>query len=244
MSRSPEKDPELPSLLEQISTHWPLISDPLQFVLRYAPAVRRYLAALIKNPPDAEDVAQNFLLRMMQQPFREGQVRSGRFRDYLKGALRHAALTHFRRARPLHGISADLDQLIAPQVESAAEAAWIAEWRQCLLQRAWDALEQHQRQAPAGQAFTVLRLAAAFPNEDSTALAARVAAHTGQPLRPDAFRKQLSRARRHFAEFLVEAIRQTLQVPGPQEILQELSDLGILSYVRDFLPQGLRTPSR
>src|SRR3954452_11549568 len=87
-----------PTFLERISTHWPLISDPLQFVLRYAPAVRRYLTALIRDAHDAEDVTQNFLLRMVKQPCREGQVRSARFRDYLKAALRRAALTHFRRA--------------------------------------------------------------------------------------------------------------------------------------------------
>src|SRR5436190_6181462 len=90
---------EFSPLLEQISTHWPLINDPLKFVLRYAPAARRYLSALLKTPQDAEDVAQNFLLHMLEQPFRCEQIRGGRFRDYLKATLRNAAITHIRRRK-------------------------------------------------------------------------------------------------------------------------------------------------
>src|SRR5690242_1576893 len=86
------------SLLEQISTRWPLITDPLQFVLRYAPAVRRYLAALVKDPHDAEDVAQTFLMHIVDRPFTPERVPNGRFRDYLKAVLRNQAVTHFRRA--------------------------------------------------------------------------------------------------------------------------------------------------
>ena len=41
--------------LEEISTRWPLIRDPVQFVMRYAPAIQKYLEALLKNTHDAED---------------------------------------------------------------------------------------------------------------------------------------------------------------------------------------------
>jgi hypothetical protein len=243
MSGLSDSQQQFPSLLEQISTHWTLISDPLQFVLRYAPAVRHYLAALIKDPHDTEDVTQNFLLRVLKQPFCPTQVHRGRFRDYLKAALRNAALTHFRRANQLRDEVADFDDLAAPAEESAADQAWITEWRNCLLKRSWEALEQHERRNPAGLAYTVLRLATDFPTEDSTALAARASERTGRPLRPDAFRKQLSRARRLFAELLIDAIRQTLIEPDPQEIREELADLGLMASVRDFLPEALRGES-
>src|ERR1700726_871483 len=94
---SPQPAEEV-SILEQISTRWPLITDPLQFVLRYAPAARRYLKALVKDSHDAEDVAQTFLLRMVDRPFTPGQVPNGRFRDYLKAVLRNVAYTHYRHA--------------------------------------------------------------------------------------------------------------------------------------------------
>ncbi len=228
-----------PSLLENISTRWPLISDPLQFVLRYAPAMRRYLAALVKDPHDAEDVAQNFLLRTLDRPFTPERLRGGRFRDYLKAALRNAAVTHFRRAARRPGEAA-LEDVPVPGAESAAEGAWLAEWRNCLLQRAWEGLERHEREAPDGLAYTVLRLAAEHPDADSAALAARVEALTGKPLRPDAFRKQLSRARRRFAQLVVDVVRQTLEQPRPEDVVEELGDLGLMEYVRDFLPEPLR----
>lgn len=243
MDDSPRPAPEVPSLLEQISTRWPLISDPLQFVLRYAPALRSYLTALIKDPHDAEDVAQSFLLRMVSQPFSPERMRGGRFRDYLKAALRNAACTHFRRAHRLRGEAAELDRVPAPAAESEAETAWLAEWRNCLLNRAWEDLEHHERQAPDGLAYTVLRLAADHPDEDSPALAARAAARVGRGISPEAFRKQLSRARRRFAQLLANAVRQTLERPRPQDVVEELSDLGLMEYVRDFLPESFRRPA-
>jgi hypothetical protein len=48
--------------LALISTHWPLITDPMKFVLRYAPAVRAYLQVLLRQPADVDDVLQEILL--------------------------------------------------------------------------------------------------------------------------------------------------------------------------------------
>ncbi|HEX5273244.1 MAG TPA: sigma factor [Gemmataceae bacterium] len=240
MSGPPGPRPEPLSLLQDVSTRWPLITDPLQFVLRYAPAVRRYLAALVKDPHDAEDVAQQFLLRATARPFTPDQVRGGRFRDYLKAVLRNEALTHFRRRARRPADSANLDLLPAPEVESDADRAWRAEWRDCLLRRAWDGLEQHQRDAPDGLAYTALRLAADHPGEDSVALASRASAQTGRTIRPDAFRKQLSRARRRFAQLIVNEIRRTLERPDAETVVEELRDLGLMEHVREFLPAPYR----
>src|SRR5947209_2066938 len=93
-------DPKTPSVLEQISTRWPLISDPGQFVLRYAPAIRRYLGAMLRASDVVEEVIQDFFLRVLQHRFTPEQVSRGRFRDYLKATVRNAALTHWRRKPP------------------------------------------------------------------------------------------------------------------------------------------------
>ncbi len=235
-----EPSPVGQTMLEEIPTRWSEVSDPLQFVLRYALAVQRYLSVLVKNEHDAEDVAQGFLLRVVSRPFSQEFLRGGRFRDYLKAALRNEALTHFRRRSRRPTEAADLDHYPAPDTERAAEQEWLAGWRNCLLQRAWEHLERHEREAPDGLAYTVLRLAVDHPEEDSTALAARAAAASGRALRAEAFRKQLSRARRHFAQYLVQAVRQTLESPRVEDILEELTVLGLMEYVRDFLPDSLR----
>src|SRR5262249_49069406 len=136
---------EGPSILEHISTHWHIVCDPVQFVMRYATAVRRYVGTLVKNPHDSEDVVADFLLQTVRQPFRPEQIRRGRFRDYLKAVLRNAARSHFRRTA--HAPSLGIDCL-ASVAEAEKDRAWIADWRECLLRRAWQALELHQQAAP------------------------------------------------------------------------------------------------
>jgi RNA polymerase sigma factor (sigma-70 family) len=228
---------DAPSILEHISTHWHVVGDPLQFVMRYAGAVRRYVGALVKNPHDHEDVVQDFLLQTLRRPFAPEQIRRGRFRDYLKAVLRNAAYTHFRRGAHLPSSATDRLDSIAAEVDDAADRAWLVEWRDCLLRRAWQALELHQQAAPEGIAYTVLRLTADHPEESSAALAARAAALTNRAVGVDAFRKQLSRARRHFAQMIVNEIRQTLENGSAEDVTEELHDLGLMEFVRDFLPE-------
>ena len=52
-----------------------------------------------------------------------------------------------------------------------------------------------------------------YPRDDAKALAARTSALTGRPLRPEAFRKQVSRARFMLAKLLVREVIQTLDRP-------------------------------
>jgi hypothetical protein len=233
-SRAPQ---QAPSLLEQISTQWPAVSDPLLFTMRYAPAVHSYLNALVKNPHDAEDVAQKFLLRTLQQPYTADQVHKGRFRDYLKAALRFTAITHFRQTKA-QSATLDLEAMPAPSTEASADQAWLDQWKNCLLQRAWESIEQLERAAPDGLAYTVLQLATEHPTENSASLALRASTKVGRPIKPDAFRKQLSRARAHFARNLIAIVQQTLVGSSPDDVHEELASLGLLVYVRDYLPDA------
>jgi hypothetical protein len=223
--------------LDQISTCWPSIKDPMQFVLRYAPAIQKYLHALLKNSHDAEEVAQEFLLRGLEHGFLRTDALRGRFRDYLKTAVRNAALTYLQRKRPTRTGGADPEQLLdAADVCSRADEEWLAEWRGCMLDRAWQALDNHQRLSPGNLAHTVLRVAVDYPDEDSPTLAARVAALSGRPLRAEAFRKQLSRARRLFAELLLAEVAHTLGQPTSAQMELELIETGLMPYVRPYLP--------
>jgi RNA polymerase sigma-70 factor (ECF subfamily) len=226
-----------PSILEHISTHWPVVGDPFRFVLRYCPAVRRYVGALIRNEHDADDVVQEFLTQTVRRPFKPEQISRGRFRDYLKAMLRNAAITHLRRTAQRPGAAVDLTAFAAPGAEDVADREWLAQWRGCLLQRAWGALELHEQSAPEGMAYTVLRLTADHPEQSAAALAERASARTGRSVGVGVFRKQLSRARRHFAQMLVNEIRQTLEHGRAEDVVEELHDLGLMEFVRDFLPE-------
>lgn len=222
--------------LDQISTHWHSVNDPLQFVMRYAPAIQSYLLALLKNAHDAEEVAQDFLLRMQQHGFAGVKAERGRFRDYLKRAVRNAALNYLQRSKSRRQVDISLLQLGTPATAASAdEQEWLQEWRKVLLDRAWRTLERRQGRTPDNPFFTALRLTVAHPQEDSVALAARLSAAVGRTVRPETFRKQLSRARLYFAQFLVEEVAQTLEEPTSGQLAEELTELGLMTYVRPYL---------
>jgi RNA polymerase sigma factor (sigma-70 family) len=223
--------------LDEISTRWPLIKDPVQFVMRYAPAIRKYLDVLLHNTHDAEDVAQEFLLKGILHGFIRTEALRGRFRAYLKTAVRNAALTHLQRRRPGPLDPVNLAQLADPHdADAEAETAWTAEWQRCVIDRALQALDHHQQRTPGNLFYTAMRLYLDHPEDDSTALAERAGALTGRPIRADAFRKQLSRARRCFAELLVQEVTQTLEEPTPERIAEECAAVGLMPFVREFLP--------
>jgi RNA polymerase sigma-70 factor (ECF subfamily) len=216
-----------PTVLEQISTRWPQVSDPGQFMLRYAPAIGRYLSALLRDAHAVEEVTGELLLRAVQQRFVPEQVTRGRFRDYLKAVVRNAAFSYLRReqARPR---GADVEQLAdraGDDPTAAAEREWVAEWRKCLLERVWDDLDAHERENPAGRCHSVMRLTVEHPKADSPALAALLSEQVGEAVTPEAFRKQLSRARRLFVRFLMRQIAATLERPSVALIEEELDDV-------------------
>ena len=66
-STPPDPDPDARAGIDQISTHWSKVENPMQFALRYAPAIRGYLGVFLKNPHDVEDVCQAFLLRVVER---------------------------------------------------------------------------------------------------------------------------------------------------------------------------------
>jgi hypothetical protein len=67
------------------------------------------------------------------------------------------------------------------------------------------------------------------------AAADRVAAASGRPLSPDAYRKQLSRARRLFAQLIVNEVGETLESPTRAEVLEELAEIGLRDHVVPYL---------
>jgi hypothetical protein len=202
-----------------VSACWPGIKDPGQFVLRYAPAIREYLVALLADSAAAEAATQNFLHNCVRRVAPVAPS-CGRYRDYLQRAVREAAGVF---ARPTS------DQTLG-------DRAWLGGWRTCLLERAWQGLDVYQRDTPGNLSCTVLRVAADYPDEDANTQVGRVNILAGRRLRAEAFRKQLGRAKRIFAELVVGEVVQTLDNPTPQGVEAELAEVGLLPELRDSLP--------
>jgi RNA polymerase sigma factor (sigma-70 family) len=229
--------------LDDISTEWAIVRNPARFVRRYASAIHRYVAALVTNRHDAEEVTQEFFLRVAQHGFIRTRQEGGRFRDYLKAAVRNAALNFLRRNRaPKPADSGIFEAALADKAALAADQAWAAAWRRSLLERACRSLEKHQRRSPGNLFHTVLSVLADNPLDDTKTLAARTGALTGRPLQPEAFRKQVSRARRMLARLLVQEVAQTLDEPTPEHIKEELIELALWEYVRGYLANERQNP--
>ncbi len=219
--------------LSLISTQWPLITDPTKFVLRYASAIRHYLQVLLSQPADVDEVVQEILLGVLERGFTPERVRRGRFRDYLIATVRYSAWRNLRRKKVGQLSAEQAEGLEAAGDSARLNAAWLGDWRQCLLDWAWATLESRQRRSPGNWHYTVLKLTTDYPRADSKSLAPQVAADP--PLSTAAFRKQLSRARAAFARALVDEVERTLEKPNPATVLEELAELGLLAYVRPYL---------
>lgn len=226
-------------VLAEISTRWAIVGDPLQFVLRYAPAIQKYLTAIVRNAHDADEIAQEFLLKMMDRRFEQVRPDRGRFRFYLKQAIRNAVREHARRRRPTLVAHEDLAEYATDETaDSLAEQQWVEDWRRCILDRAWSGLESHQKRHVGNLCHTVLRLTADHPDADSATLAELAARHSKRPLSVEAFRQQVSRGRRLLATFVRDEVAATLERPAPEDIDEELRHLGLMDYVGPYLDQG------
>src|SRR5215203_2165404 len=109
-----EKD-ERERHLSQISTQWTMIiqahrgtpeqvsAAQAQLMDRYAGAVHRYLLGALRDPDAAAELGQEFALRFLQGGFHRADPARGRFRDFVKRALRNLMVDYERgrRSRPI-----------------------------------------------------------------------------------------------------------------------------------------------
>ncbi len=235
-----------PSRLGEIATRWTLlrragaeagesaIEARRALVLRYLPAIRRYVAAIMTGDPRSEDLAQDIAVRLMAGDFAGADPQRGRFRDLLKTAIRNMIRNDWakqkrRRTSPL--------EIAEPAArDDAPNDAWSDQWRQGVLELVWNALARHEQKQPASAAHTLLRLRAEFPDESSEQLAERLSERLGKAVRPDALRQKLRRARLQMVDLLLAEIARGLNDPTPQRIEEELIALGLFEFVRDLLP--------
>jgi hypothetical protein len=179
------------------------------------------------------------MVRLLRGDFAGADPSRGRFRDLLKTAVRNMVRNHWtkqKRRRPRDVILEDL-----PTESDPADDPWLGAWQKTVLDHAWAGLREWERIHPRSPAHTVLQLRVLHPDESSEQLAAKLSDKLHTPIRPEACRQMLRRARLRFAELLVEEIRTGLDEPTPERVEEELAALGLLEHVRDFLPPDWKT---
>lgn len=234
--------------LSQIVTLWSDVLDAkagpggacrdaqARLMQRYGGAVHRYLLGATRDPDVAEELAQEFALRFLRGDFKRADPQRGRFRNFVKTAVLNLVTDHRRRqkARP-QGLGPDAPEPTGPGTDEAKlDREFLTRWREELLARAWAALERAQDHTDQ-PLHAALKFRAEFPDLSSAEMAEKLGLRLGRPLNANGVRQLLHRARKVFAEFLLEDVIQSLDAPTADQVEQELIDLGLWEYCRPLV---------
>ena len=234
------------SQLQFINTRWTLVKQshsdcPGAFkarqdlVERYCGAAYRYLLAITRDVHLAEDLVQEFALRLVRGDFYRANPKSGRFRDYLKTSMIHLVRDHQRKQRDYPNVSyddhvqrlsnaADVIGLRASDNLGTEDLA-MESWRSELLHRAWEAI---RRDSP--RLCTVLQTQVKHAEENACVKALYVSSALGESISTNYFRVALHRAREHFARLLRSEVLKTLNDATDDDLHEELKQLRLLRY--------------
>jgi RNA polymerase sigma-70 factor (ECF subfamily) len=238
-----------PHHLSRISTQWTLVFDAhteqadqamraqQELMQRYCGAIYRYLLASVRDPDAADDLAQEFALRLVRGDFKRADPDKGRFRDFVKTALYHLIVDYQRRKarRRTEPLDPDTPDLAAAEDSVLpSDQEFLARWREELLNRAWESLAavEKETQQPF---YTVLRFRAENPEVRAREMAQRLQGPLGRLLTEVNMRMTLHRAREKFADLLLEEVCRSLETSDRERLEQELIDLDLLSYCRTAL---------
>jgi len=204
-------------------------------LLRYYGAVRRYLVGIVHDAAVAEELAQEFAVRFLRGDFKRADPERGRFRDFLKTALRHLARDYWRKKEHQALPPGCSEQFIDPAPAGAdLDRLFLVRWREALLDRTWDALARLQDRT--GQPYhTTLRYKAEHPKARSAELGDHLRVCRHAVLTHEAIRQLLHRARAKFADLLVDEVARSLGTADPGKLEQELIELDLLDYCRPSL---------
>jgi RNA polymerase sigma-70 factor (ECF subfamily) len=246
-------DPELH--LSQILTHWSAVFEAHQgppsrvsaaqreLMERYGGAVLRYLRAITRDPEAADELAQEFALRFLRGDFKNVDPARGRFRDFVKQALRNLVIDHLRRrqSRPRRGIANHQEPTAPDSGLGDFELQFLASWRDELMNRAWRRLMMHQERARQPY-HTVLLYRSEHPELHSPQMAEDLTVRLGKPVSAVWVRQTLLHAREKYVDFLVEEVAASLNEPAPADLEEELADLGLREYCRGGLDRHRGLP--
>jgi RNA polymerase sigma-70 factor (ECF subfamily) len=232
--------------LSQIETLWSMVLRANQgpdasataqdkILKRYGGVVHRYLLGLVRDPHVADDLSQEFALRFLRGDFRNAHPDRGRFRNFVKSAIRNLVTDFYRRkkAQPAN-LPLEAAELVGCEPPVDLDEDFLASWRQELLARAWDLIKQKEERAKQ-PFYTALRLRADRPELRSAQLAEEIGRALGRAVSDTWVRQVLFRARNLFAAFLLDDVIHSLENPTLEQAREELSDLGLLSHCSDAL---------
>jgi hypothetical protein len=195
-------------------------------LVRYHEAVYQYFALKIRDPHDAQELYSKFALKLLEtdRVIRNYDPKRGQFRKYLKTVLHHMVMDYYR------GLGRGHDQVLVTDVpDDEMETDFDPVWTQTLVNKAWKALEDGDT-SEGKLYYTVLRYFSDNPEQHSPEAARELSVQLGRSFTDEAVRTNLSRARKRFAELLIEEVERSLGSPTLDELEAELAQLKLLTY--------------
>jgi RNA polymerase sigma factor (sigma-70 family) len=197
-------------------------------ISRYHDAVGRYLQLKLRDKNLADEVSQEFWTKLLTHKLAGADPSKGRFRDYLRTVLHRLIIDHFR-SRKLQQLPPG--DLLDP---SSTDEDFDHVWRESVIKRVWSRLETYEVSTQKNRYATVLHLRVGEPDAAIEVLAERLSKQIGAPVKPEAFRKTLQRARSKFLELLIQELRETIHPAEPGDIEAEIFDLGLGNLYRRY----------
>jgi len=212
---------------------------------RYSGAAWRYLLAVARSQEIAEELFQEFSLRLIRGDFSRSSQERGRFRDYIKTVLINLVRDYHRKRRcqpvslsyPLADPASDPHRASASKTtshgtptfaEEDPDATFLQSWRSELLHRVWKALASQKPKYHA-----VLTAQIELPTKEAREKAKYVEQRLGQAFTANHYRVALHRARRVFASLLKHEVAVSLDDPSEDQLFRELKLLRLLRYCSD-----------
>ncbi|MEX2175718.1 MAG: sigma-70 family RNA polymerase sigma factor [Pirellulaceae bacterium] len=201
---------------------------------RYGGAARRYLGAVLRDDDAADELFQEFALRLVRGAFCGANPERGRFRAFVKTALHNLVVDFRRRAARRERQPQGTQSLDAGVRLEPTEDLFVQAWRQELLERTWASLHAAER-AGTTPYYTALRLLVDEGEPASADVAAKLASKLGRDVTPGHARVIVHRARQLFADLLVSEVAGSLETASAEELEQELGELKLLDYCQHAL---------
>ena len=205
--------------LVRSSHSWTETESAAGFVLRYLAPMRKQLTAVMGSEAEADQALRILLTHLVSAGF--GEHKKGRLRDYLIKALRSCAKARLSE----QGSEQEQKEKLAGVTHESKE--WMVMWRDCLLERAWRALERMEHQDRERPLYSVLWSSTLNSDASLDELAQAVQSRCGIKLDQVKLQQFKHEAKAAFAQLLADEVVETLENPDKAAVKKEIQSLGM-----------------
>lgn len=246
------------SHISRILTNPAVLQDPASFFDVYQVPIRKFFACLCRDATEADEQFQEFALKFMSGAFDSFKPEKGRFRDYLKTALRNQiARSYGKKKNDAIQLTDELDAVAEdPKARAPLEAAL----------REFDSTEGKQikhlvdqdmlvdEQDGKNAFYSLLQFAVNFqkarvdelrenPNGRSkisvSTLVDFIKDSTGETITKDTAKKRMFRAKSAYASKMIFEIGNRIGDPDLSAIRNAAEEMGLLVYVENEISRRI-----